>query len=160
MIDATKKEISISGGTAPGEIGNLTAHFILPGAGSFGRDKSVPFGSATHAAVSYTRDRSVVEQTVTVTEAVALVEQAQKDGEAAAARSAAAREHEQAAIEETKHELAELACPICGCREFDEQIGREDSQWGVTTLRMKLLICRRCAYVLQFALGRSMFVPG
>jgi hypothetical protein len=160
MIDPKSKEVSLPGGGGAGEIGNLTVHFILPDAGAFGRDKGVEFQQATHAKVEYQRDRQFVSQTVSVTDAVALIEQAQRDQDASAARHEEARKRQADEAAETKRKLDELACPVCGGRDFDEQLGREDSQWGMTTLRMKMLICKRCSYVLQFALGRSMFVPG
>lgn len=108
----------------------------------------------------YRSDQGYVDETVTVSEAVAVIEQAERDGQAAAARAAQAQQREQADMEELRHKLANLACPICGGRDFDEQTSREDSRWGMTTMRLRMLICRRCAYVMQFALGRSLFVPG
>jgi hypothetical protein len=160
MIDPKSKEVSVRGGGGAGEIGNLTVHFILPDAGAFGRDKGVEFQQATHAKVEYQSERGFVSETVSVTNAVALIEQAQRDQEATAARLEEARQHDAEEAAETKRKLDELACPVCGGRNFDEELGREDSQWGMTTLRMRLLICKRCSYVLQFAIGRSMFVPG
>ena len=160
MVDPTSKDARVAGGGGPGEIAGLEVEFIQPGAGAFGRDKGVEFREATHAKVHYRRDGSYVDQTVPVTEATALIEQAERDGQASAARAAAATQQRDAAAAEVQRKLAELACPICGGRDFDAQVSREDSQWGMTTMRMRLLICRQCAYVLQFALGRSLFVPG
>jgi hypothetical protein len=31
---------------------------------------------------------------------------------------------------------------------------------GFTTFRMRLMICKRCGFVMQFSLGQSLFVPG
>jgi uncharacterized protein YbaR (Trm112 family) len=160
MIDPKSKELTVRGGGGAGEIGNLTVHFILPGAGAFGRDKAVEFQQATHAKVEYQRDRQFVSQTIPVTDAAALVEQAQRDQEATAARIDEAGKRQAEEVAETRRKLDALACPVCGGRDFDEQLGREDSQWGMTTMRMRMLICKRCSYVLQFALGRSVFVPG
>jgi len=56
--------------------------------------------------------------------------------------------------------VANLASSVCDGRSFDEQISREDSQMGITTFRMKLLVCRRCGFVMHFSLGQSLFVPG
>ena len=56
--------------------------------------------------------------------------------------------------------MANLASSVCDGRSFDEQISREDSQMGITTFRMKLLVCRRCGFVMHFSLGQSLFVPG
>jgi uncharacterized protein len=160
MIDPKSKETSVRGGGGAGEIGNLTVHFMIPGAGSFGRDKGVEFQQATHAKVEYQGEHGFVSETVSVTDAVALVERAQRDQEATAVRLEEARKHQAEEAAETQRKLDDLACPVCGGHDFDEQLGREDSQWGMTTMRMKMLICKRCSYVLQFALGRSMFVPG
>lgn len=160
MVGPTSKRVRVPGGAGAGEISELDVEFIQPGAGALGRDKVVEFREATHAKVRYLLDRSWVHETVTASEAAALVEQAERAGQAAAARGVAAAERRQAAAAEVQRKLADLACPICGGRDFDEQQGREDSQWGMTTLRMQLLICRQCAYVLQFARGISLFVPG
>jgi len=160
MVDPTSKDVRVAGGGGPGEIAELEAEFIQPGAGSFGRDKNVEFRGATHAKVRYRRDRSYLDETVTVSQAVALIEQAERDGQAAAARAHEAAQRRQDEATEVQRKLSELACPICGGRDFDEQTAREDSQWGMTTMRMRMLICRRCAFVMQFALGRSLFVPG
>lgn len=160
MVDPTAKEVNLPGGGGPGEIAGLEVRFVLPGAGALGRDRGVEFHEATHARVRYRTDKGDVDETVSVSQAVALIEQAERDGQAAAARAAQALERQQAETAALQHKLANLACPICGGRDFDEQTSREDSQWGMTTMRMRMLICRRCAFVMQFALGRSLFVPG
>jgi uncharacterized protein len=50
-----------------------------------------------------------------------------------------------------------LVCPVCGGTTFEQQLSREDTQWGVTSLKMRLMICRRCEYVMHFSRGRSIF---
>jgi predicted nucleic-acid-binding Zn-ribbon protein len=50
-----------------------------------------------------------------------------------------------------------LACPLCRGTEFDQQQGRMDSRWGITSHRLTLLICRRCRYILQFYDKHSIF---
>ncbi len=161
MIDRTQKEFSVTGGTAPGETSNLYVRFVLVGGGAFGRDKSVSVDEATSAVVSYNRDGvAVSDATLTASAAVDLIEQAQRDTEAAAGRAAVAHQASDAAAAEVRRKLAELACQVCGGQSFDEHTSREDSQWGMTTFRMRLLICRQCGFVMQFALGRSLFVPG
>ena len=50
-----------------------------------------------------------------------------------------------------------LRCPLCDGREFDQQQGRMDSRWGLTSHKLVLMICRRCGLVLQFSAGRGLF---
>ena len=52
---------------------------------------------------------------------------------------------------------AKLACPVCGGTEFDQEQGRMDSRWGLTSHKMVLMICRRCRLILQFSAGRGIF---
>jgi uncharacterized protein len=161
MIDPTTKQMDVAGGTGPGEIARLSVKFVVPDAGAFGRDKTVPMSEATAAKVSYTQDgHDVVDQTLMVSEAVTLVEQAQQHAQAASARALAAQQQRQAEIDEVRTKVENLTCTVCGGRQFDQQTSREDSQFGMTTFRMRLMICRRCGFVMQFALGRSLFVPG
>jgi hypothetical protein len=47
--------------------------------------------------------------------------------------------------------------PLCGGTEFDQQQGRMDSRWGITSHKLVLQICRRCGLVLQFSAGRGIF---
>ncbi len=49
------------------------------------------------------------------------------------------------------------ACPLCGGQEFEQQASRQDSMWGWTSHKMRLLICTRCRYVLHFYEGNSIF---
>lgn len=48
-------------------------------------------------------------------------------------------------------------CPMCGNQTFTQERGKFDSEWGVTARRVTLLICERCAFVLSFYDGRSIF---
>lgn len=50
-----------------------------------------------------------------------------------------------------------LACPLCHGTEFDQQQGRMDSRWGITSHRMTMMICRRCRYILSFYDRHSIF---
>ena len=43
-----------------------------------------------------------------------------------------------------------LKCPLCAGTEFDQQQGRMDSRWGITSHKLVLQICRQCGLVLQF----------
>ena len=160
MIDRSKHDFTVRGGRGAGEISDLSARFLIPDGGSFGRDKSVPVDEATAAKVDYVKDGKRVEAVLSVPEGVALVEQAQLHQLAADARRAELHRVQQEELEEARRKVADLACTVCGYQHFDEQISREDSQMGFTTFRMKLLICKRCGFVMQFSLGQSMFVPG
>lgn len=161
MVDRSQKEFTVRGGHGPGEIADLDAKFLIPGGGSFGRDKTVSVDEATAAEVSYVRDgQRVVDQSLSVPEAVALVEKAVVDGQAADQRRAAAQAQQQVELDEARRKVANLACTVCGYQHFDEQTSREDSQLGFTTFRMRLMICKRCGFVMQFSLGQSLFVPG
>ena len=57
--------------------------------------------------------------------------------------------------EEIRSKVENLSCTVCDGRDFDEQTSREDSQFGMTTFRMRLLVCKQCGFVMQFSLGRS-----
>lgn len=160
MIDRSKKDFFLVGGSGPGEVGNLDVEFVAEGAGAFGRDKKVSVDEATRAHVRYLKDGAQVEQTVDVATALALMEQAERDTGSSEARRKQAVDAHQAELEETRRKLANLSCFVCDGRSFDQQTSREDSQWGMSTFRMKLLVCRRCGFVMQFYLGASMFVPG
>jgi hypothetical protein len=50
-----------------------------------------------------------------------------------------------------------LKCPLCGNMQVDEQKGRMDSRWGITSHKLVLRICKRCGLVLQFSAGRGIF---
>jgi hypothetical protein len=160
MVDRTQKEFTVAGGTAPGEVSGLDVEFVAEGSGPFGRDKKVPVDEATRAHARYVQDGKQVEATLDVLAAVALIEQAERDTAAARARRQQAADAEKAALEEARRKVASLSCLVCDGRSFQEQTSREDSQWGMSSFRMKLLICRRCGFVMQFYLGASLFVPG
>jgi uncharacterized protein len=160
MLDQTKKLLFLEGGTGPGEIGSLSVRFVIPDAGPLGRDRNVTAREATHAKVEYMKDGKRYTETLSTSQATAMVEQAQRDQAAAESRADDEAKRRAADDAEAKRRLEDLACPICGGRDFEEEISRQDSQWGYTTMRMKLLICKRCTHVLHFALGRSFYVPG
>ncbi len=48
-------------------------------------------------------------------------------------------------------------CPMCGNGTFRQERGKFDSEWGITAHRVLLLICERCAYVLAFYEGNTIF---
>ena len=48
-------------------------------------------------------------------------------------------------------------CPMCGNDTFQQERGKIDSAWGMTAHRVVILICDRCAYVLQFYEGNTIF---
>jgi uncharacterized protein len=50
-----------------------------------------------------------------------------------------------------------LKCPLCGGLEFEQQEGRMDSRWGITSHKLVMQICQRCGLVLQFFAGRGIF---
>jgi uncharacterized protein len=160
MIDRTQKEFFVVGGTGPGEVNNVRVEFVAEGAGAFGRDKKTSVDEANRANVSYVKDHKQVEAVLDVPAALALLAQAERDTAAAVARHQQATDTQQAELEEAKRRVANLTCLVCEGSSFETQTSREDSQWGMSSFRMKLLICRRCGYVMQFYLGASMFVPG
>ena len=161
MLDRSQKEFDVRGGRGPGEIGDLHVRFVIPDGGAFGRDKTVSVDEASAAQVSYLLDgQRITAEALSVPEAVALVDKAVLDGQAAEQRRATAQAQEQAEIEEARRRVANLTCTVCGHQRFDEQISREDSQLGFTSFPMRLMICKRCGFVMQFSLGQSLFVPG
>ena len=50
-----------------------------------------------------------------------------------------------------------LKCPLCDGTQFDQQQGRMDSRWGLTSHKLVLKICKRCGLVLHFSAGRGIF---
>jgi hypothetical protein len=48
-------------------------------------------------------------------------------------------------------------CPLCGNTTFRREEGKFDSAWGMTAHRVHMLICERCAYVLTFYEGNTIF---
>jgi hypothetical protein len=155
MVMRAERAIKVLGGSAPGEIGDLLVEFVIPDAGTFGRDKHVSMDAATAAKVSYRRDGQLVgPSTMAVADALALVEQATKDTAAELERSADILRRQEVRGAEIRRLLAELACPICGGRWFDERPSHQGGELEATTY-LRLLICRECRYVLQFATGRT-----
>jgi len=51
----------------------------------------------------------------------------------------------------------EFACQLCGNDTFDIEIGKVDSKWGVTALKVDLLICTQCKYTHLFFKGRTIW---
>jgi hypothetical protein len=51
----------------------------------------------------------------------------------------------------------QLACPLCHGVDFQQETGRLDSTWGLTSHKMTLLICDSCRYVLHFYDRNSIF---
>jgi len=161
MIDRSKEEFVIAGGDAIDEINNLTATFIVPGAGRFGRDKHVSVDEATAAKVTYTTNgQTIRDREVTVAEAIALIEKAQEQTYAASQRAEEKYTQDMAAMAAVQQKVQNLTCLVCGGTNFDKQISREDSRMGYTTFRMDMRICVRCGFVMQFSQGQSWFVPG
>ena len=54
-------------------------------------------------------------------------------------------------------ERRQARCPMCGNETFQQERGKIDSAWGMTAHRVVILICDRCAYVLQFYEGNTIF---
>ncbi len=50
-----------------------------------------------------------------------------------------------------------LACPLCGGTSFQQEEGRLDSKWGLTSHKMTLLVCDNCRYILHFYDRNSIF---
>jgi hypothetical protein len=48
-------------------------------------------------------------------------------------------------------------CPLCGNNTFRQEEGKFDSAWGLTAHRVRVLICERCAYVLTFYEGNTIW---
>jgi hypothetical protein len=159
VIDETKAEFYLGGGRGPGEVSNLSVKCVLPGAGMLGRDKKV--SQATEAVVSYTMDgKGVSDQRVDVRDARRLLEQAEASSIKEAERVQKAADARSARQAEIRERIKNLTCPICEGKSFSQQSSREDSQLGLTTLRMQLLVCDECSYVLHFSRGQSLYVPG
>jgi RNA polymerase subunit RPABC4/transcription elongation factor Spt4 len=51
----------------------------------------------------------------------------------------------------------QLACPLCQSTDFQQEEGRLDSKWGLTSHKMTLLICTNCRYILHFYDRNSIF---
>ena len=164
MLDPNLDEVEVRGGSAPGQINNLSVRFVLQGGGAFGRDKKAPSSLADSARATWTKDGvSHEDEVLSVHDAVALVEQAMRDDAVARQLEAETRAAATARVDARRREVTQrvenLSCTICGGRSFDKQSSREDSQWGYTSFPMTLLVCKECGFVLQFSQGRSWFVP-
>jgi hypothetical protein len=59
--------------------------------------------------------------------------------------------------DQTADERRKPVCPMCGNGTFRKEGGKIDSQWGITAHNVRLLICERCAYVLTFYEGTTIF---
>jgi predicted nucleic-acid-binding Zn-ribbon protein len=57
----------------------------------------------------------------------------------------------------TQYDQRPLACPLCGCTQFQQEAGRLDSKWGMTSHKMILMICEQCRYILHFYDRHSIF---
>jgi rubrerythrin len=151
MIDRDAKEIQVVGGRGPDEIGNLRATFVLPGAGSFGRDKKVTVGEANAANVNYTLNGASVERDgITVSEATTLIEQAQADEAKQIERDAAKNAAHQKRVTEVRNKVADLSCLVCGGKRFEDRQVREDTRMQMWHYIMDLKVCRECGFVMQF----------
>jgi hypothetical protein len=151
MIDRDAKEIQIVGGRGPDEIGNLRATFVLPGAGSFGRDKKVTVGEASAANVIYTLNGSSVERDgITVSEASTLIEQAQADEAKQIERDAAENAAYVNRVNEVRDKVANLTCLVCGGDSFEDRQVREETRMSMWHYIMDLKVCRECGFVMQF----------
>lgn len=51
----------------------------------------------------------------------------------------------------------QLQCPLCQTTEFQQEEGRLDSRWGITSHRMTLMVCVNCRFVLHFYDKHSIF---
>jgi predicted nucleic-acid-binding Zn-ribbon protein len=51
----------------------------------------------------------------------------------------------------------QLQCPLCQATEFQQEEGRLDSRWGITSHRMTLMVCVNCRFVLHFYDKHSIF---
>ena len=154
---ADEKRERVEGGRGTGVLRWVEVEWVAPGAGVFGRDKPVPRSSATAANVEWERGDTRARESMAPAAAAALLSEARS----AAAASAAAQKAESATLEVEKEQVRRLrenlTCPVCGGTTFTQQLSREDSQWGLTSLPMRLMICRRCEYVMHFSRGLSIF---
>jgi predicted Zn-ribbon and HTH transcriptional regulator len=161
MIDRMKSEIKVTGGDGPGEIGRLKVTFIIPDGGALGTDKKVTIGEATAAKVEYRRGGvKVPEEQMTTSEAVALIEQAQRDEVAAQQRAAARAANAMSEYAELTAKFANLRCTVCGYGEFEDRKSYQSSL-GLerNDLQMRLLVCKRCGFTFQFTQPKVPYFP-
>ena len=50
-----------------------------------------------------------------------------------------------------------FTCQLCENDTFDIEIGKIDSKWGVTALKVDLIICTQCKYTNLFYKGRTIW---
>jgi hypothetical protein len=140
MVDPSQRQVVVTGGDGPGEIGDLTVRFVVADPVALGGERNVTMGDATSARVSYVRDgKFVADQEVSVGEAVTLIGQASRDAQATATRTEPARSPRRAP--------ADVACLVCGGSSFEEHVGPAWTGGPVG----RFLVCRSCGFVLQFA---------
>jgi rubrerythrin len=161
MFDRTKSEIKVTGGDGPGEISRLKVTFIIPDAGALGTDKKVTVGEASAAKVEYHRDGTKVpEQQLTTSEAVALIEQAQRDESTAQERTAARAANALSEYAEMSAKFANLRCTVCGYGEFEDRKSYQSqngNQYGY--VKMRMLVCKRCGFTFQFTTPKVAHFP-
>jgi RNase P subunit RPR2 len=150
VVDPTDKTVDARGGYGSGEIGELHVEFVIPDAGAFGRPKRVPMTEASAALVTYRLDGIRVEdKQVGVSEAIALVAQAERAMAGQQARDVDLQRRQAQRGEEIRHRLSQLTCLVCGGPYFETRTAREQSE-GLGYLTMRLVVCRECGYVMHF----------
>ena len=161
MFDRTKSEIKVTGGDGPGEIGHLKVTFIIPDGGALGTDKKVTIGEATAAKVEYRRGGvHVPEQQVPTSDAVALIEQAQRDELAAQGRASARAANALSEYAELSAKFANLRCTVCDYGEFEDRQSYQ-SKYGneVSNFKLRMLVCKRCGFTFQFTAPKEQYFP-
>jgi predicted nucleic-acid-binding Zn-ribbon protein len=53
----------------------------------------------------------------------------------------------------------ELKCPVCNGTSFFEEERRLDSRWKATPRKVKVMICRKCKFMMLFAEEGSVWAP-
>jgi hypothetical protein len=161
MIDRTKSEITITGGDGPDEISQLKVTFVVPDAGPLGTDKKVPIGEATAAKVEYRRGGvKVPQQQTSTSDAVELIEQAQRDEATALARAAAHVANAPSEYAELTAKFANLRCTVCDYGSFEDRTvyqSDQGSKWIGEKLRW--LVCKRCGFTFAFATPKVSYFP-
>jgi hypothetical protein len=161
VFDRSKSEIKVTGGDGPGEIGRLKVTFIIPDAGPLGTDKKVTVGEASAAKVEYRRGGvKVSEQQVPTSEAVALIEQAQRDEVTAQQRAAAKAANALTEYAELSAKFANLRCTVCDYGEFEDRQSYQ-SKYGneVSNFKLRMLVCKRCGFTFQFTAPLVQYFP-
>jgi hypothetical protein len=70
-------------------------------------------------------------------------------------RSADVVAKEQASDRELQARLVRPTCLFCGHDQFQEEIGKLDTRFGMEAHKVRMLICRRCSFTMQFSQGRG-----